>query len=315
MWERPDDKDIPKEFPLQVQHVTESIAGSDKQAAFAVQHVLYLGLRKAMQLVDSKDDRVLPLYTRFLQVFAKYVVAQWRRWTEIPPNLVNIPLPAPFDPNNRWAPAKPTSVAPPQPRPDRAQRRRVFVVYIAAPPSEVSACREWRYREDGGYDWKPFAVTDQVGDGRHVGDFVKELGEVEVIPWPFTYFYEHMEEALGKAGRRYPVLLIVDPWTTCQLDRYRKALEYYVKSFDDRLFCSPIVIWNENDSDTFGIRSDFEQKVGSLFNQNRWEPVAEGSEFTDTLDGVIRLLQRKIRNVLADENSRGGSNPPRISAL
>lgn len=319
-WVKPDNKDIPAQFPGSVQHVDESIADSETEALKAIRYVLYNGLRNTLQLVDSGDATARPLYTRFLQTLAKFVVAQFRRWEVVAGSVRNLLLPPRFSVADVWTPVNPTTVEPPKPRPDRAQRRRVYVVYLAAPPSEVSPERAWRYRDGGEEDWQPFAgaVPGAVPtyQERHVSEFVEDLSGVVVTAWPFMYFCEHMEAALSRAGHQYPVLFIIDPWTTCQLERYRKALEQYVVSrFDERFFCSPIVIWNAHDSETVQIRSEFERSVGALFNRNRWEPVIKVDEFTETLDDIINLQQRKIRNVLADESPRGGSDPPRISAF
>jgi hypothetical protein len=174
--------------------------------------------------------------------------------------------------------------------------------------------RAWRYREDGQYDWQPFAGAVAHTDEPHVGDFVKEIPDVEVILWQFRYFCDYMEDALRDAEHRHPILFIVDPWTSAQLDDYYSVLEHYKNDFENTNFSTPIVIWNENDPDLAGFRTSFESKLFALFNLNRWQAVSNREDLMNTLRQTVLLLQQQIRNRRAAEVPDSGSKLIRISA-
>lgn len=319
-WIRVEQKDLPGDIAAEVQQVGESIAGRDPLDIAAVRYVTERGLWNTLKLVEADDPDARRAYTRFMLALSHFIVEQWSRWRMLHPQLlqrqIDLPLPPEHDPADTWGAARPTSAAQPAAaRIDRAQRRKVFVVYMAARPHEVPDARAWRYRDDGEYDWRPFARLDDESE-LHIGDIMRTLEGVEVREWQFHTFYDRMEETLGLAGRRYPVLFIIDPWTTTLLEPYREVLQRYVQShLDDEVFSAPIVLWNRNDPDTEAVRADFEERVRVLFHRTRWEPAQSQEELGEVLVGVVKALQRRIRNSAADRLPTGrGSSLPRISA-
>jgi hypothetical protein len=316
-WIEPFPEDVPHEFPS-AQRVGEAEGGDNEEYRAAIRYVLANGLRTTIQLADSPNDEARRSYPLFIKALGNYVLEQWHRWKKAleTPDFPN-PTPPPFNPLDRWA-AKPIGAGePPKPRSAAGQRRRVYVVYIAAHPKDVESKmpqRAWRYLEDGQYDWQAFAGAVANPDEPHIGDFVKEIPDVEVILWQFRYFCEHMEEALQDAEHRYPILFIVDPWTGAQLDYYYAALEHYKNDFENTNFSTPIVIWNDLDPDVAGFRASFEGRLLTLFNLNRWQAVSNCDEFKSTLRQTVLLLQQQIRSRRASVVPDSGSKLIRISA-
>jgi len=315
-WEKPDDEDIPRDFPREVQRVGESIAGTDQDGGRAVRYILRYGLRSTLEQRKAGDMLASTAYQRFVQLLAAYIKDQWDRWRGFT-HLGNVLDPPPqFDGGDCWASVNPISAgSPAKPRPDRIKRRKVYFVCLAALPEEVSIDRSWRYEEDGENDWQPFAGgTPDIRD-RRLADYMADLRDVEINPWPFEYFKSQMADALSRVSNRYPILFVVDPYTACLKVRYREVLQEYVDGeYDSKVFCTPIVIWNDNDPQAEGLRNTFQTSVAHFFGLNRWEVIEQSAELTETLDAVIKSVRRRIRYVRADENPRGGSDPPRIGA-
>jgi hypothetical protein len=316
-WIEPFPDDVPHEFPGD-QRVDQSVGGTNEVYREAIRYVLANGLRTTIQLADSPNDDARRAYPLFIKALGNYVLDQWHRWKKaLETPEFQAPRPPPFDPLDRWA-GRPTNAAEPaRPRCAAAQRRKVYVVYIAAHPRDVESRmpqRAWRYREDGQYDWQAFAGAVANPDEPHIGDFVNEIPDVEVILWQFRYFCEHMEDALQDAEHRYPILFIVDPWTGAQLDNYYAALERYKNDFEDSNFSTPIVIWNDLDPDVAGFRTSFQGKLFTLFNCNRWQAVSNCEELKSTLRQTVLLLQQQIRSRRASTVPDSGSKLIRISA-
>lgn len=321
-WVRTEAKDLPAGLSTELQRVSESIVeNEDPQDVAAVRWVLQRGIWDVIKLVEAGDADALPAYRRFMLCLGSYLRAQWARWGALKAtqeqHQLDAPVPAAYDPQDTWDAVRPTNAAEPAAvRSPRAQRRKVFVVYVAARPHEVPAPRAWRYLDDGEYDWRPFAGSAADDAEPHVGHYMNSIEGIEVREWQFDTFCDHMDDTMELAGRRYPVLFIVDPWTTTQIDRYRDVLQRFVASrFDQEAFTAPVVVWNDGDADSTKLRADFEHRVAVLFGRNRWEPSSTRDEFRETLDSAVKSLQRRIRNAAADDLPASGKPLPRISAV
>lgn len=320
-WVKTNTNDIPSNYPATLQRVQESIAGGDAAAREAVRQVLEPGLLQTMELVLAGNTESIARYRQFTAVLASYVMEQWRKWEsgELAANK-DVPTPPVYDPTDVWiSPLGQTNARrPPQVRTAVPSRRKVVVIYIAAQPGEVDLMRAWRYQDDGESDWHAFAVQgggDEILDADSVGALVAAIPEVEVERLHFSFFSRQMEEQLRRVALRYPVLFIVDPWTVTQLKEYRETLSRYAQIESKfQAFACPVVIWNEQDT-TDEIRTEFAEKVSSLFNQYRWEETSHKEEFAQALANAIKKLQRLIRNARADRIPAVGTPPPRISSV
>lgn len=311
-WSPVQSSDVPKEFP-DAQMVQAAVASNDADDQRAVEAVFHRGLRQTIDLAEG-DKQEQNAYKRFVATLAAYTVKQWREWTdEIDKRQLDVPLPDVFQSELRWTAPSTNAGEPGQPR--QLPRRKVVVVYVAAEPAKVAALspnRTWRYDDDGEADWQPFSSTPN--EHPKVEAMVRSLKDIEVERWHFDYFSHQMAALLAKVGQRYPVLFIVDPWTTSQIAEYRQALEAYARLDPDRLACTiPVVIWNDADPDLAGIRADFEARVDCLFDRYRWETVESVDDFSRTLTAAIRKLQSMIRKLLGGSSLHGGSPAIRIS--
>jgi len=317
-WLKPRPEDIPDDFPKATQIVNESIVRAAPEVQRAVRAVLSRGVRRTTEL-SSDDDVIRTEYTQFIWALADYIVDQWRRWQGDKRKHNEMPLPPPFSENSVWDSRLTNARSAPNPRPDSLARKKVVTVYIAAQPSQVEDPRAWRYRDDGESDWHAFSgwASPSADDDQRIGEIVNAVPGIEVERLHFNYFADqkHMPDLLKTIGRRYPVVFIIDPWTASQLQVYRDALELCSKLEADHGACTcPIVIWNDDDPEAVQIRTEFERNVRSLFQKYQWEEVKERHEFDACLLGAVERLRRKIRNMRADESSRGGSPLVRISA-
>jgi hypothetical protein len=321
-WVLTEKNDLPQDLLKFTQRVGESIAHKgDSDDVSALRFVQERGLWKTMRLAkNGHDEKAMKSYTRFVQCLAEYIAQQWNRWERFRQiaarQRMDLPMPAEFDPNNVWRSGRLTSAnGTPTVRQSRSQKRRVYVVYVAANPREVPPERAWRYREDGEYDWRPFGIDEDEDEAVHVGELVRKIEGIDVREWDFNGFCERMGEKMGMAGRRYPVILIVDPWTTTKHDRYLDALNAFVKAkFNQSAFMAPVVIWNDQDAESAKSMADFEERVAEVFGRNQWEPAQSQAQFLEALAGIIAALQRRIRNAWADGRPVDGEGLPRISA-
>lgn len=310
-WVSLDPRDMPEGFPQLTQGVGEAIAGLDAQDVLAVRSVLGRGLFDSLQLVQAGDKSMETAYQRFVQVLGRYIAGQWRHWKDLEAHQIDLGTPGPFVPGDTWRPAS---------RPVIGTRHKVFVVYLAAQPGEVAPLapdRAKRYQEDGGSDWQPFALADSGGP--RVGDVVKkleQLGISAVERWPFDFFLKSMPQALEEAGSRYPVVVVVDPWTATRLPQYGKALRKFSEEERKRiLFALLVEVASTSDPDEALIRADFLGGVGKLFHHTRWQRHAGANDLELGLSLGVKLMQLNIRNARADKLSSTGSSPPRISGI
>lgn len=314
-WIKPFENDVPIDFPSQTQRVGESIAHGNAAHAEEVRHILREGLMNVQELAEAGTSTARTSWMAFIQLLGNEIVEQWRRWQAIDPRKRVNPAPPSFDPRLQWTPAQATNAGgQAKARPDRSQRRMVYVVYVAAKPRDVSPHRAWRYEDLGESDWRPFAGLTPQGDDEPVDAYLEALEGVKVEKWPLTYFKDNMAELLAEIKDRSPVLFVVDPWTATQLDNYGGALIAYARAMSTyETFGVPVVVWNENDTESMGLRRDFAQRIESLFAGNIVEPVSQGDELRTCLITVVAGLQRKIRHKLAGNLPSNGSPPPRIS--
>ncbi len=306
-WGNPSESGFPKDFPQQTQRLGESIALDDNDDIEAVKHVCSRGLRSVMELARADDPKATAMYVRFVQCLARYIAQQWVLWAKVVQRQFDIPLPPPFD-GQGWTPAVASSSAL-QPRPAQATRRMVYVVYLAAPPNDVTEeDRQQRHQERGESDWQPF------GAQQHVDEFMDSVRDCKVEKWPFNYFNAQMAHCLKEAGDKQPVLFVVDPWSASKLDGYRQALKQYRElSKQHGTFACPLVIWNEEDEKSAVLRAEFEERVETIFGRDRWEPVNDPKEFRDRLAYVVSSLRNKIRMARTISRPPNGSPLPRIS--
>lgn len=306
-WVKTDQLDIPEGALRSAQAVTESIAGFDKDDVSAVRKVLDRGLRDSLQLVASDKD-MESAYTRFVQVLGRYIVEQWRSWKTLETKDFNLPVPGhcELDAGNSTAP-----------KGAAGQRRQIFVVYVAAKPSEVKPIapdRAERYQEFGESDWQPFDKDYRYGP--RVGEVVKKLEQlgITVDKWDFRDFRGNMTYKLKEVGSRYPIVLIIDPWTATRLPEYAQALRKFSKEERERgLFALPVEISCAGDPDETAIRADFSAGIGKLFHHARWQRHTAAQDLEEGLSLGVKLMQLNIRNARADSLSPSGSPPPRIS--
>jgi hypothetical protein len=306
-WVRPDERDMPTDFPRSTQGVGESIASpNDAQERDAVRRVLKHGLAHAIQLVLDDDQEMKASYRRFIQALARYVERQWRGWLELSRDWSALPVPSPNVPMETWRMMH---------RGSAGHRQKVFCVFIAARPSEVPAERAWRYQDDGESDWQPFTAADS--GGQRVGDIVKQLetcGIANVEKWPFQYFVTSMSDALDAVGSRYPIVVVVDPWSVTRLPIYAGALKAFAQQELQRdLSAIPVVILDVGDSED--VRTDFEERIASVFDRKRWQRRLAQKDLEEGLSLSVKLMQLNIRNARADNLPQTGNLPPRINAI
>jgi hypothetical protein len=309
-WVNLDSRDIPDGFPQLTQAVGEAIAGLDEQDVQAVRSVLGRGLFDSLQLVRAGDKAIETAYQRFVQVLGRYIVDQWRRWNDLNTRQIDLGTPGPFSLADTWRRAA---------RPVTGARHKVFVVYLAAQPGEVAQLapdRAGRYQEDGGSDWQPFEPADSGGP--RVGDVVKKLEQVGISAverWPFDFFLRSMPQALDEAGSRYPVIVVVDPWSATRLPQYGRALREFSKEERRRvLFALLVEVSSTGDPDDAEIQADFSDRIGGLFHHTRWQRHVGANDLEEGLSLGVKLMQLNIRNARADKLSRTGSSPPRINS-
>jgi len=306
-WVKTDRRDIPEGVLRSAQGLTESIAGLDAHDVLAVRKVLDRGLRDSLQLVAS-DKEMEAAYTRFVQVLGRYIVEQWRRWKTLETHDFDLPTPGPCEPDAGDMTA---------PKGTAGQRRQVFVVYVAAKPGEVKPIapeRADRYQEFGESDWQPFDKEGKFGP--RVGEVVKKLEQlgITVEKWAFRHFRSSMTDTLQEVGSRYPIVLIIDPWTATRLPDYAQALRKFSKEERERgLFALPVEISCAGGPDEAAIRADFSAGVGKLFHHARWQRSVGAQDLEEGLALGVKLMQLNIRNARADSLGPSGSPPPRIS--
>jgi hypothetical protein len=312
-WVKANPNDIPPNVLGVTQMVSDSLAeGYPDRYRDAIRFVCETGLLDTIEEAAKGVREASQAYTQFLYVLSRYIVKQWRRWQTC--DLPQVSRPPAFNPIDRWVPPQQTSSAkPPIVRPDG--RRRAFVLYFAAKPEEVTPARMWRYEEAGEYDWKPFARSAQDGGNSHVSAFLKGKGldDFDFKEWQFDWFTAFQKTAQSRAGKRYPVLLILDPWTVTRLQRYQNILKKVASTFDAKVYLAPIVVWNLNDPDIKPLLPEFDRNVSVFFQHTRWENIDESDDIRQKVADIVTNLQGKIRKAHAASTADQWTTPPRIS--
>ncbi|HMX09811.1 MAG TPA: hypothetical protein PKE61_02780 [Burkholderiaceae bacterium] len=318
-WVTPDERDLPKNFPKKVQQINESIVtDANQEDADAVASVTSRGIKDILELVIKQDRSASAEYERFMQCLASYIAKQFQRWEDVKCDAGTdtiFPNPPPLQASLSWEPAKVTNAAR---RPEARSKRlqKVYVVYIAAKPEYVEDTRAWRYKDGGESDWRAFAGPDDLNIAEPVEQYFDQLEGFRVEKWHFDYFREHMDELLTNEGRRAPLLLVIDPWTTAKLPKYREALAHYAQlESRKQVFSLPLVIWNESDPESKTIEREFAKHVFGLLPAQRWEKVESRDALADNIASEVKKLNNKIRNAIANELNAMESPPPRISAI
>lgn len=306
-WGNPSQSGFPKDFPHETQRMGESIADGNSDDIEAVKQVCERGLRSVMELATAGDAKVTSIYVRFVQCLARHIARQFALWTAVAARQFDLPLPPPFQ-GQGWTPAVASSAGQPA-QPPLAMRRMVYVVYLAAPPHDITEeNRRQRHEVRGESDWQPF------GASQHVDEFMDSLRDCRVKEWQFSYFRNQMAHCLDEAGDKQPVLFVVDPWSASKLENYREALAQYLKlSAEYGTFACPLVIWNEEDEKSVALRGEYEERVEVIFGRDRWEPVNDAKQFRERLPHVVGSLQNKIRMARTSRRPPTGSLPPRIN--
>jgi hypothetical protein len=272
-WVGTHPRDLPLNYPTNVQRVDEAIARGQDDLVEAVRFVNQRGLRETIALVTAGDASAKQNYERFTSVLAGYVHEQWRRWSG-QPDREDLKPPVPdFDAANCWISPTPTN-AREAPRARAEVKRKVKVVYVAAHPEEADDARAWRYRYEGESDWQPFALRPgaETDDAERIGAMVAALPEIQVDTVPVKYFAQNMGAELRSINRRYPVIFIVDPWSVgSRPEDYRTVLFRY-KRLEKKMqsFASPVIVWNKDDPPQAEIAAKFAEVMGAAFDKHRW---------------------------------------------
>jgi TIR domain len=311
-WGNPRPDHMPKDFPQKLQRLGEAIARQDEDDIRAVNLVCDRGLRSVMNLADT-DAGARAAYQRFMDCLARHVAEQWERHRTVRDRQFDEPAPQPFQ-GLCWTPAIASGAAQAA-RPPTASRRMVYVVYLAARPDKVPGERADCYQRRGESDWRPFGKRALGGDRQgHADEFFDSLRNCRVEPWAFDYFRSQMDVLLSRNAGEIPLLFVVDPWTSTQLEDYRRVLfEYSRLEGRSNTVCCPVVIWNRDDEQFDELRTRFQSEVESAFGANRWELVDDPENLADRLRHVVDGLQNRIRLRLTASRPDSGSLPPRIS--
>jgi hypothetical protein len=305
---------LPSNFPRTIQSVREDIAGADDQCRAAVRAVLSHGLKQSMTLARTDNDWATRVSV-FVHALARYINKQRGYLLREKNSGIAPPLVRPYSEELAWASQNETtsSLRPLAPK-VLSVHKKVAVLYAAAHPSDVPVERAWRYELDGDGDWHAFARTP--GEEERISSVVGAIDGVEVVPIYFRHFERDPLQELGVYLGRYPVIVVVDPWTTSQIERFRAALQRCAESGYPSLdYLCPIVVWNESDDGYEDARQDFESSVSRLFLSVHWQHADSRQEFLDTLWNGVRQLRSRIMKSRASAANAGGGRPPRISGV
>jgi hypothetical protein len=300
----------PHDYPHAIQGVGRAMAGGHLEEGDAMEHVERHGLASVMTLRRAGEAASATRYERVLQCMARYVAAQWRLYQVLLERQLDLPHPGRFD-GQRWTYA--SSRRPPEP--SRAQRRKVFVVYVAAKPNEAPDERAVRYRESGESDWRPFANRpSDPAHAMHVDQFFDTLADDwRVEKWALPYFDRDMASLLDNHAN-HPLVLVVDPWTTSQRQSYRQLLDRYSELEKTRgTVCTPLMILDNQEPDYEELSSLFSTEVQSSFEINRWEFFHEPETLHSQLHVLVDRMQSRIRMKRSVSLPRTGSAPPRLN--
>jgi hypothetical protein len=301
----------PVDFPNRIQHIGDSIAGDRQADIQAVKHVCDMGLREVIGLQHDPNEQVI--YTRFVKCLGRYIVEQYQRWQKLDEAKRHYPEPRDYE-STSWEPAK-QSGARTAALPRAAYPRKVHVVYCAARPEEVPQDRQPHYLQEGEGDWHPFEATDETtGTPPPVAEYIKEL-EGEPVRWSFRTFASDMERVLEQEiGGRHPLLFVVDPWTACNVDSYREALDRYAHLKGVSQASRPVVILDEANAEHVPLRQQFIERVQGIFGFNGWTWANNPKQLRESLRSVVEDLRNTIRNTMASQRPITGNGPPPISA-
>lgn len=311
-WINAEESTLPPEFPQKLQRVREHIAGEDKQASEAVRMVCTRGLRETLKLVFAGDSENTINYEYFVSRLAAHIVAQGRLvaedWIQ-----GNRPKVAKFDASRTWGTPGASNAGAQPSKAKQPDSKKIVYAVVAAKPEDVSRFgpgREFRYEHDGYEDWRPFAknmreYSERVTD--LLQDFINQgYLEGEVKPHLFT---EVLDQNLSVYEGKYPIIVLVDPWTLCKLEDLRAMTRRFKDTAHGARF---ITVWNDEDPDLES-RLQFELAVAEAIGDK-----VKRASTRDTLRKVfcsmVEDLRIDIRAALKPNIQRSGSPKPTVSA-
>jgi hypothetical protein len=318
-WLDYDDNPTPQEFPRNIQIVDESIVDGDTGRTLdEIRHTLKFGLKSTVQgFIDKKNVDVYAFRT-FIRLLGNEIYKQWINWgkvTKLNPEFLSM-RPRKFDEEFTWTPAKTTNSRE-QPTVREITRKPVYVVYFAAKPDKdkVPDDRVGRYLERGESDWRPFNDKAAKPIGAYIKTLEEKISGVTVDPWEFDYFSRDIAARLSDAKDRYPVIIVLDPWTATNVSRYRLTLESCAKKMaKHHTFKVPVIFWNKEDKVTEALRNDFRKHIFKLFEAQNVIMFENEDEVEIELSNNLDSLFRKIRKIATESMRSSGSKPPQINA-
>ena len=318
-WILADPSHLPVEFPQQLQRVREQIAGDQVEDANAVRAVCDRGLRDVLGLVAAGETAAQVNYERFVARLADYVVRQYDLLVESGGSLA-VPEVEAFDGGLTWNQRGAPNAASQPKAGTMADRKRIYCAVAAAHPADVEQvlpARSWRYRDEGSEDWRPFVIDPDEDRGR-LADLLNAMvegrhvdGEISARP-----LSRHLREELTQQIGKYPVILLVDPWTLHDIEGYRAWGRKLMSVADGEVDSTGvIVLWNDRDADISGEEAEraYKSAIDKAFGERTvWAYGNAGLQ--EVFCQLVEKLRTRIRSASTPRMVRSGAPKPTLSA-
>ena len=316
-WVLADPAHLPVEFPRELQRVREQIAGDEDDDVKAVRAVCDRGLRDVLGLVAAEEKAAMGHYEHFVARLAAYVVSQHKLLVESGRGTA-MPEVAAFDAALTWNQrAAPNAALPPRAG-AMADRKKIYCAVVAAHPSAVDRvlpARSWRYLDEGSDDWRPF-VADPGEDSERIADLLRRMVEQRHVDGDINsrQFSRHLREDLEQQIGRYPIILLVDPWTLRDIEGY-VAWGRKLMSAGDVESTGVIVLWNNRDADINADEAEraYKSAIDKAFGERTvWAYGNAGLQ--EVFCQLVEKLRTRIRSASTPRVVRTGAPKPVLSA-
>jgi FxsC-like protein len=175
----------------------------------------------------------------------------------------------------------------------------VRFAYVAAARPEVGAKGNQTPYGSRSEEWQPSPIDDRV-----IGVLAPMVATASrFIPYQLTLDGTFQEQVRQAQKDNALVVLLVDVWTACFVQKYRERMQEY--DGHGSIHCAALVVWNEQDGDLAAQRDDLEtalQHVVFPVNHSRAQPYYHRSILSvSELETALRATLERLRTDVATQ--------------
>ena len=240
--------------------------------------------------VLARQQKFADQYQECVEAFASQI--ETVRQLKLLPRHPNPPVPATL---NIFTPVVPvgaaTGAAPADPVKGPSGVR---FAYIAASRPELAGKAYLTPYGDRGEEWQPSPADD-----RRIGMLAPVVaGTSRFIPYPLTVDDTLPQQVADAQKDNALVVLLVDVWTACLVERYRELLQKYDQV--GAVNSAALVVWNEQDDDLTAAKAKLEQWLQYVVfpvNHSRGAPYYRPAiQSVAGLENDLRDTLERLRN-------------------